>query len=128
MLDRLLGTVRSLIPMSSTDPDVPVLDADALDEALSRGESMIVVFYADWCGFSRAFLPIFEERAPELELPPAAANISSESDPRWSTHDVQTVPTLVAFEDGEEVARVDGRPGQGLDESDLDRLLEELEV
>lgn len=128
MLDRLRDTVQTLIPMSSIDPDVPVLDEDALEAALSRGESMIVAFYADWCGFSRAFMPIFVERAPELDPPAAAANISAESDPRWKTHDVQTVPTLVAFEDGEEVARVDGRPGQGLDEADIDRLLEELDA
>lgn len=108
------------------DPDVPQLDEDALQGLLDRGEDAIVMFYADWCGYSRAFTPTFEDRADDLPLPAAAANISSEQDPRWSTRKINTVPTLVAYEDGEEVARVDGRPGVGLKAEDLDRLVEKL--
>jgi len=112
--------------MSGIDPDVPVLDEAALDDALDRDESLIVAFYADWCGFSRAFLPTYAERADELPLPAAAANVSDEASPLWTRFDVDAVPTLVAFRDGEEVARADARPGQGLDGDDLDRLTEEL--
>ncbi len=108
------------------DPDVPILDEDALEDALERGEDMIVVYYADWCGYSRAFMPTFEDRAHDLPLPAAAANISDHEDPRWSTYGIERVPTLVAYQEGHEAARVGGRPGEGLKSEDLDRLLDQL--
>lgn len=108
------------------DPDVPRLDEEALQALLDRGDDAIVMFYADWCGFCRAFTPTFEDRADDLPLPAAAANITKESDPRWAEHEIDAVPTLVAFKDGEEVARVGGRPGAGLKGEDLDRLVEKL--
>lgn len=126
MLDRLIDTLRNLIPMTSTDPDVPVLDETALAERIDSGESLIVLFYADWCGFSRAFMPSYEDRANELPFTATAADISDYSDPRWETYDVEAVPTLVAFADGEEVARIDARPGRGLKSEHLDQLAESV--
>lgn len=108
--------------MQRPTPDVPDLDAQELQEALDEGRSLLVVYYADWCGFSRAFLPTFEDRADELPVPVAAANISSPQDPRWAKHAIRTVPSMVLYEDGQETERVDGHPGRGLKSEDIDRL------
>ncbi len=124
MLDRLIDTLRNLIPMTSIDPNVPVLDETALAEAIDAGEELIVVFYADWCGFCRAFLPTYEDRAEALPYTAVAANISEQTDPRWETYDVDTVPTLVAFADGEEVARIGAQPGRGLEGKHLDEMID----
>lgn len=126
MLDTLLAPLRSLIGMQSINPNAPVLDQATLRERLDAGQSMIVLFYADWCGFCRAFTPTFEDHLDDLPLPPAAANISDHDDPRWDTFNVANVPTLIAFVDGEETARADGRPGQGLHLADLERLVDQL--
>lgn len=105
------------------DPGVPVVDD--LDEHVQGSDPTVVVFYADWCGYSRAFLPSFKERVQTLDIDAVAANISSRSDPRWATYDVDTVPTLIAFREGEPVARVDGRAGRGLKAQDVDKVLAE---
>lgn len=108
------------------DPGVPVLDADELAERIQADEPVAVLFYADWCGFCRAFAPKFREGAEEMEVDAVAANISDQSDPLWKRHAIDTVPTLVAFRNGEPIARVDGRPGRGLAAGDLDRLAGEI--
>lgn len=122
MLDALIDRLHSLIPMPSSEPDVPVLDQQTLDDAVEDDDGVIVLFYADWCGFCRTFLPTYEDAADELPMPVAAANISDYSDPRWSRYDVDAVPTVVAFEDGEEIVRADARPGRGLSADDLARI------
>jgi thiol-disulfide isomerase/thioredoxin len=126
LLDKLLEAVRNLIPMPKLDYGVPVLDEAELDDRIVDADTLVVAFYADWCGFCRAFAPTFRENADELPGEVVAANISSESDPRWSRFGVDAVPTLVAFRQGEPVARRDARPGRGLDESDLDAIADRL--
>lgn len=108
------------------DPGVPVLAADELTDRIDEADPVAVFFYADWCGFCRAFAGSFTDRVDELGVDAVAANLSDRSDPRWSTYDVDIVPTLVAFADGEELARVDGRPGQGLEPEDVDRLAADM--
>jgi thiol-disulfide isomerase/thioredoxin len=108
------------------DPGVPILDEDELADRIDDEDLVAVLFYADWCGFCRAFAPAFRDRVDTLDVEAVAANISDESDPRWKRHDVQAVPTLAAFEDGEQVARVDARPGRGLEAEDVDRLAADM--
>lgn len=112
--------------MRNLDPNVPDLDAPALERALDEGKTLLVVYYADWCGFSRAFVPTFEDRADELPIPAIAVNISSPKNPLWKDHKVTHVPTIVLYEDGEETHRVDGRSGRGLKREDLDRLTQHI--
>lgn len=112
--------------MRHLDPNVPNLDAPALERALESGKTLLVVYYADWCGFSRAFFPTFEDRAHELPVPAAAVNLSSPKDPLWKAHDVTHVPTIVLYQEGEEARRVDGHPGRGLKREDLDRLTQHI--
>lgn len=126
MLDALLDPIRKLMGMRSIDLALPVLDEDALDEAIASPEGIVVCFYADWCGFCRAFMPTFEEKAPALPVDAAAANISDYGDRRWTRFDIDAVPTLIAFRDGEIIARVDGPQGRGLRAEDVDRLIETL--
>lgn len=126
MLDAVLDRVRSLIEMPGIDPDVPVIEEGILQERIGAGDDLVVCFYADWCGFCRAFMPTYEDAAGELPLEAVAANISDYQDPRWSRFDVDQVPTLIAFRGGEEVARVDGRAGRGLSRDAIERLAEEI--
>lgn len=109
------------------DPGVPILDEDELADRIENADPVAVFFYADWCGFCRAFAPDFRERVDTLGIDAVAANLSEETDPRWKRHGIDTVPTLIAFADGEPVARVDGRPGQGLAGADVDRLAADMQ-
>lgn len=110
------------------DPGVPILEEADLEERIADEEPVLVFFYADWCGFCRAFAPAFREKVERIDVDAVAANISSESDPRWKSYEVKAVPTLVGFRDGREVARADARPGRGLKAEDVDRVVAELEA
>lgn len=94
---------------------------------LAERERMLVLFYADWCPHSRVFLPIFEAAEPEASVPFARANIRASQDGRWETFDIKRVPTLVYFEHGEELERMDGLPLRGLSRRDLDDVLETID-
>jgi thioredoxin-like negative regulator of GroEL len=108
------------------DPGVPQLDPTELDDRIDGEDPVVVFFYADWCGFCRAFAPEFATRAETLEHDAVAANISDQTDPRWKRFSIDTVPTLIAFLEGQPVARVDGRPGVGLEAEDVDRLVADI--
>jgi len=108
------------------DPGVEILDEDELADRIEEPDPVAVFFYADWCGFCRAFAPSFPQRVETLDVDAVASNISDESDPRWTRFDIDIVPTLIGFADGQETARVDGRPGQGLEPEDVDRLAADM--
>jgi len=97
--------------------------ADALGSFL-HGRKAVVLFHASWCGFCRRFRPVFAAVAGAAQGWEAAElALEEEDDPLWDTHDVEVVPTVLAFADGRPVGRLDGRPGVGLSEVELRALL-----
>ena len=60
-----------------------------------------VMFVTDWCGYCRRFLPHFKQRMRDGFV----VDITDESDPLWERYDVEVVPTVLLFEDGEPVQR-----------------------
>jgi thioredoxin 1 len=100
---------------------------ESFERELAGRERVLVLFYADWCPFSRAFLPDFDRAEPEASVPFVRANIADSNDPRWKRHGVQHVPTLVYFEHGEPLERVDPIPHGGLTRRDLEDFLETVE-
>lgn len=108
------------------DPQVPVLDPGELADRVADGTPLIVLFYADWCGFSAAYLGTFSKEIQEVDTEVVAADLTSDHDPRWQDHRIQTVPTLVAFQEGKEAARKDGIPGRGLREGQLIELAQRV--
>lgn len=71
-------------------------------------------------------MPTFVGADPGANVPFARADISHPMDPRWDDHSIHTVPTLAYFEHGEELERVEGVRGRGLQLRDLDELLETI--
>ena len=103
---------------------VPVLPLEGWEERLRALEKAVVFFTADWCGYCARFAPHFEAAAAKAGVPLLAADISDdEEDPRWEWYGIQVVPTVIAFERGQPVARLDGVLGRGLKPADLDALL-----
>jgi thioredoxin 1 len=102
--------------------------AEGFQQELSRADRVVVLYYADWCPFSRIFLPAFEAAEPEASVPFARANLHHPLDPRWDDQGVKAVPTLVYYEKGEELERVDGVRGHGLDQHDLEGFLDMVET
>lgn len=103
------------------------LGADAFDGLRLRREGRwVVCFAADWCPFCRAFLPQLARHRFPAGTGVAMADLTDEEDPRWTTFEVEVVPTLALFENGDLVGRWDGRLGQGLGALELRALSERL--
>lgn len=91
-------------------------------EVLEAHGPVLALFYAAWCPFCRAYLPVYRQaEAPGVRR--VEVDLSDEGNPLWEAYDVRVVPTLILYEGGEVVDRVDGRPLRGLREEDIDRVL-----
>jgi hypothetical protein len=52
--------------------------------------------------------------------------INDDDNPLWDRFSINIVPTLVAFNKSEIIARRDSKMGFGLNKSDLDSILKEI--
>lgn len=70
---------------------------------------VLVDFWAPWCAPCRAFAPVLERAAQELEPRMRVAKINSDENPKASVgHRIRSIPTLILFTNGEEVKRASG--------------------
>jgi thioredoxin 1 len=105
------------------------LQANQIDGILASQEKALVMFYADWCPFCRKFKPIFEASANSLadgQQKFYESNIDNDDNPLWERFSINAVPTLIAFEKGKIISRRDAKMGIGLEKSDVDSLLKEI--
>lgn len=82
---------------------------DFENEVLKYNGSVLVDFYADWCGPCQALKPILTE--VEAELPEGAKIVAVNIDEYpeiASKYEVSSIPCLVLFENGEEIDRFVG--------------------
>ncbi|MEA3199635.1 MAG: Thioredoxin [Thermoplasmata archaeon] len=99
-------------------------DPEGFEARLAREERVVVLFHAGWDELRRAW----EDAAPEFPYATVRADLSDPADPRREAHDITALPTLVYFEKGEPLDRLDGEPGVGLSARALHDFLEHVEA
>lgn len=79
-------------------------------EVLQSDKTVLVDFYAEWCGPCKMLAPAIDELSSEpigKQVEFAKLNIDESSDTA-SHYGVMSVPTLILFRDGEELVRMVG--------------------
>ncbi|MDP5275749.1 thioredoxin [Chengkuizengella axinellae] len=85
-----------------------VLNKENFDQTISQGVTL-VDFWAPWCGPCKIQLPIVEELAGELNGKVTIAKINVDENPELAAlYSVQSIPTLLIFQNGEVAERMVG--------------------
>lgn len=83
--------------------------ADFARHVASSDLPLVVDFWAPWCAPCRAMAPAYEAAAAKLAPGVVLAKLNTEAEPELAARfAIRSIPTLVAFKDGREVARRSG--------------------
>jgi thioredoxin 1 len=95
-----------------TAPDEPIHvgDESEFSEVVEEYGAVLVDFYADWCGPCKQLEPIVEQVAAETDGAVAKVDVDQHQG-LAREFGVRGVPTMVLFDDGEQVEQVVGVRG-----------------
>ena len=89
--------------------EVILTDKNFKEEVLDYKGTVVVDFYADWCGPCKMMGPIFEEAAKEAgdKAKFGKLNVDGARETAMK-YGVMSIPTIISFKDGEVVTQIAG--------------------
>lgn len=99
-----------------------ISDSDFENEVLSADGTVMVDFWAEWCGPCKALSPIVDEVANEVGDKVKVVKVNIDDNPESPTkYGVRGIPTLMVFQGGQVV---DTKVGGGISKGQLKEWLE----
>ena len=79
-----------------------VIGTSEFDQVIASEKPVLVDFFADWCGPCKMLAPILEQAAAECEGKADIVKVNEdESGELAARYGVQSIPTLIVFQNGE---------------------------
>ncbi|HOJ79111.1 MAG TPA: thioredoxin family protein [Bacillota bacterium] len=110
--------------MNLVDNLTIVQNEHAFNQIIKQQAKVIALIYATWCPFCRRFLPVFKQHAQGRS---DFVLVEDNQEIVAYRFDIEIIPTILYFKGGEVVKRLDGYPGEGLNEEQFLRFLDSLE-
>ena len=99
--------------MGENSATVTVTDGSFDNDVLKSSTPVLVDFWATWCGPCKMIAPVLEELATEKAGELTIAKLDVDANPETMRNfQVQSIPTLILFKDGEPVKRLVGAKGK----------------
>jgi thioredoxin 1 len=97
---------------------------EGFDKALASGQLVMVDFWADWCGPCKMLAPVIDGLAESYEGKAIVGKVNVDHEQELAIrYGVMSIPTVIFFKDGEEVARKVGVMPAGAFTEVLDNYL-----
>ena len=92
------------------DGQVRELTSADFTKFISKNElSVVVNFWASWCGHCRNFEPVFAAAAQQLKSQARLFRVETEEEPELARRfSIMSMPTHIIFKDGKELSRQSG--------------------
>src|SRR6266699_5053067 len=109
-LVEMMQRARAQLETAAKNDGKPILLSDAsFSSEISKYPLMVVDFWAAWCGPCRMVAPIIEQLAKEYAGRVAFGKLNVDENPLTSGEfQVQSIPTLLIFRDGQPVDGIIG--------------------
>jgi len=88
---------------------VDITEASFSDNVLNNEKTVLVDFWAPWCGPCKAIAPVLDEIAGQHPDTISVAKVDIDANPGIAqTYQVLSIPTIIVFRGGEPVKRITG--------------------